>query len=114
MCGHSLLAARYRTALLERKLLAARYRTALLERKWAERWRRREATGDMIVVRYADDLVLGFQYESDARRFLDALRARFEEFMLQLHPEAQVGAWRAACSSLAAMRRSGAREARPR
>ena len=41
----------------------------------------------MIVVRYADDLVLGFQYESDARRFLDALRARFEEFMLQLHPE---------------------------
>ena len=42
---------------------------------WAERWRRREATGDMIIVRYADDLVLGFQHESDARRFLDAMRA---------------------------------------
>jgi RNA-directed DNA polymerase len=54
---------------------------------WAKRWRRREATGDMIVVRYADDLVLGFQYESDARRFLDALRVRFEEFALSLHPD---------------------------
>jgi RNA-directed DNA polymerase len=54
---------------------------------WAERWRRHEATGDMIIVRYADDLVLGFQHESDARRFLDAMRARFEEFALQLHPD---------------------------
>jgi group II intron reverse transcriptase/maturase len=54
---------------------------------WAERWRRHEATGDMIVVRYADDLVLGFQHESDARRFLDAMRTRFEEFALQLHPD---------------------------
>jgi group II intron reverse transcriptase/maturase len=54
---------------------------------WAERWRRREATGDMIVVRYADDVVLGFQHENDARRFLDAMRARFEEFALQLHPD---------------------------
>ena len=54
---------------------------------WAERWRRREATGDMIVVRYADDLVLGFQHESDARRFLDAMRVRFEEFALSLHPD---------------------------
>jgi group II intron reverse transcriptase/maturase len=54
---------------------------------WAERWRRREATGDMIVVRYADDLVVGFQHESDARRFLDAMRLRFEEFALSLHPD---------------------------
>src|SRR4249919_2369608 len=54
---------------------------------WAERWRRREAAGDMIVVRYADDVVLGFQHENDARRFLDAMRARFEEFALQLHPD---------------------------
>ena len=54
---------------------------------WAERWRRHEATGDMIVVRYADDLVLGFQHESDAHRFLDAMRARFEEFALSLHPD---------------------------
>ena len=54
---------------------------------WAERWRRREATGDMIIVRYADDLVAGFEHEDDARRFLDAMRARFEEFALSLHPD---------------------------
>ena len=54
---------------------------------WAERWRRREATGDMVIVRYADDLVIGFQHEDDARRFLDALRGRFEEFALSLHPD---------------------------
>ena len=38
---------------------------------WANRWRRREATGDMIVVRYADDIVVGFEHEADARRFLE-------------------------------------------
>jgi len=54
---------------------------------WAERWRRREATGDMIIVRYADDLVVGFQYETEARRFLDAMRERLKEFSLSLHPE---------------------------
>jgi hypothetical protein len=54
---------------------------------WAERWRRREACGDMIIVRYADDLVVGFEYETDARRFWDAMRVRFEEFRLSLHPE---------------------------
>jgi len=54
---------------------------------WAARWRRREATGDMIVVRYADDLVVGFEHEDDARRFLDAMRKRFEAFALSLHPE---------------------------
>ena len=41
---------------------------------WAERWRRREATGDMIIVRYADDTVIGFEHEADARRFWDAMR----------------------------------------
>ncbi len=54
---------------------------------WAERWRRREARGDMIIVRYADDVVAGFEREDDARRFLDAVRARFEEFALSLHPD---------------------------
>ena len=41
----------------------------------------------MIIVRYADDVVVGFEHEDDARRFLDAMRARFEEFMLSLHPD---------------------------
>jgi RNA-directed DNA polymerase len=54
---------------------------------WAERWRRREATGDMIIVRYADDVVVGFEHESDARRFWDAMRERLRTFSLSLHPE---------------------------
>jgi RNA-directed DNA polymerase len=54
---------------------------------WAERWRRHEATGDMIMVRYADDLIVGFEHESDARRFLDAMRDRLREFSLSLHPD---------------------------
>src|SRR5271170_6968803 len=54
---------------------------------WAERWRRRKATGDMIMVRYADDLVVGFQHETDARRFWDAMRERLREFSLSLHPD---------------------------
>src|SRR5437773_2078586 len=54
---------------------------------WALRWRRREARGDMIFVRYADDFIVGFQHESDARRFLDEMRERLREFALSLHPE---------------------------
>jgi group II intron reverse transcriptase/maturase len=54
---------------------------------WAERWRRHEATGGMMIVRYADDIVVGFAHEVDARRFWDAMRKRFEEFALSLHPE---------------------------
>ncbi|WP_352700094.1 reverse transcriptase domain-containing protein, partial [Mesorhizobium sp. M0152] len=54
---------------------------------WAQRWRQREATGDMIIVRYADDVVVGFEHEGDARRFLEAMRARLEEFLLSLHPD---------------------------
>src|SRR6476661_7226855 len=54
---------------------------------WAERWRRRQATGDMIIVRYADDIVVGFEHEADARCFWDEMRARLEAFSLTLHPE---------------------------
>ncbi len=54
---------------------------------WAERWRRRKATGDMIIVRYADDFIVGFQHETDARRFLEAMRERLREYSLSLHPE---------------------------
>jgi RNA-directed DNA polymerase len=54
---------------------------------WAQRWRRREAFDDMIIVRYADDVIAGFEREDDARRFLDEMRARLEEFTLSLHPD---------------------------
>jgi RNA-directed DNA polymerase len=54
---------------------------------WAERWRRREATGNMVIVRYADDIVVGFEREVDAGRFRDAMRVRLEEFALTLHPD---------------------------
>jgi RNA-directed DNA polymerase len=54
---------------------------------WANRWRQREAIGDMIILRYADDTVVGFEHEADAHRFLDMMRMRLEEFALSLHPE---------------------------
>jgi RNA-directed DNA polymerase len=54
---------------------------------WALRWRRREPTGDMIIVRYADDFIVGFQHESDARRFLNEMSERLGKFALSLHPE---------------------------
>jgi len=54
---------------------------------WVNQWIRREARGEMIVVRYADDIIVGFEHEANALRFLDMMRARFEEFSLSLHPE---------------------------
>ena len=54
---------------------------------WAARWRQHDATGNMIIVRYADDFIIGFQHEADARRFLDEMRARLQEFALSLHPD---------------------------
>jgi group II intron reverse transcriptase/maturase len=54
---------------------------------WAHQWRKRHARGDVIIVRWADDFVVGFQYEDDARRFKDALHDRFQRFSLELHPE---------------------------
>src|ERR1700738_2064859 len=54
---------------------------------WVQAWRRKQAHGDMVVVRFADDLVLGFQYKSDAERFWKELAERFRKFQLELHPE---------------------------
>jgi RNA-directed DNA polymerase len=67
-------------------LLANIYLFHVLD-QWAECWRRREATGDMIIVRYADDFIVGFEHENDAVRFLDEMRARLGKFSLSLHPE---------------------------
>jgi len=54
---------------------------------WADQWRKTRASGDVVIVRYADDFVVGFQHESDARRFLEELRERFRQFNLELHAE---------------------------
>lgn len=54
---------------------------------WADHWRKKEDVhGDMIVVRYADDFVVGFEHEQEARQFLDELRERFAQFGMELHP----------------------------
>ena len=54
---------------------------------WANRWRRREAMGNMVMVRYADDIVVGFEHETNARRFWDEMCERLREFSLSLHPD---------------------------
>jgi RNA-directed DNA polymerase len=54
---------------------------------WVQQWRRRHATGDMIVVRYADDTIVGFQHRQDAERFLSDLKERLARYALSLHPE---------------------------
>jgi len=54
---------------------------------WAQQWRTHHAEGDAIIVRYADDFVMGFQYRREAERFLRSLRERTRKFGLALHPE---------------------------
>jgi group II intron reverse transcriptase/maturase len=54
---------------------------------WVQHWRKHRATGEVIVVRYADDSVLGFQYRADAERFLQEWRERLQKFGLELHPD---------------------------
>ena len=54
---------------------------------WAEVWREKVAKGDMIVVRYADDLVAGFQHQADAEQFLREFQERLAKFGLEIHPE---------------------------
>ena len=54
---------------------------------WAEAWRKKAAQGDVIIVRYADDAVLGFQHRAEAEKFLEQLRERLRKFGLELHPD---------------------------
>jgi RNA-directed DNA polymerase len=54
---------------------------------WVQAWRRKQARGEMIVVRFADDIVLGFQYPSEAERLRQELAERLGKFGLELHPE---------------------------
>lgn len=52
---------------------------------WTRQWRGKQAHGDMVIVRYADDFVAGFQYRNEAEQYLEQLRQRFEHFGLELH-----------------------------
>jgi group II intron reverse transcriptase/maturase len=54
---------------------------------WAKRWREHQAQGQVVIVRYADDIVVGFEHAADAEAFLTGLRRRMEQFALSLHPE---------------------------
>ncbi len=55
--------------------------------QWVQAWRKQHARGTVIAVRYADDIVLGFQARAEADRFLEGFRERLQEFELELHPE---------------------------
>jgi len=67
-------------------LLANVYLHCVLDR-WAHAWRKTSCNGEMIIVRYADDFIVGFQYEEDAKKFQEALRARLQQYRLELHPD---------------------------
>lgn len=54
---------------------------------WVNWWRGKKERGEVIIVRFADDFVLGFQYENEANQFLHELRNRLEKFRLMLHPD---------------------------
>jgi len=54
---------------------------------WADWWRKTHARGNVIIIRFADDFVVGFQYQDDAERFREELRGRLAKFALELHPE---------------------------
>lgn len=58
---------------------------------WADVWRKKVAQGEVIIVRYADDAVLGFQYREDAEKFREQLRERLRKFGLELHPDKTIG-----------------------
>jgi RNA-directed DNA polymerase len=67
-------------------LLANIYLHYVLD-QWLQQWRKETAKGDVIMVRYADDFVLGFQYRWEAERFLEELRSRMADYGLELHSE---------------------------
>ena len=54
---------------------------------WVDHWRKTQARGNVIITRFADDFIVGFQYQDDAEKFLEELRGRLAKFALELHPE---------------------------
>jgi group II intron reverse transcriptase/maturase len=66
---------------------------------WVQRWRKKQAHGEVIVVRFADDFIVGFEHRREAEQFLVELKQRFAQFGLELHPEktrlVEFGRWAA-------------------
>src|SRR5262249_2375214 len=89
--GHAYSVRRRRESAYDRKsphgLPSSRLVSTNLFDLWVEVWRKKVAKGDVIVVRYADDLVVGFQYRTDAERFLQEFRERLAKFGLELHAD---------------------------
>src|SRR3970282_153569 len=54
---------------------------------WVQQWRKKQARGELVFVRFADDFVVGFEHRQEAERFLEELRERFAKFGLELHPD---------------------------
>ena len=67
--------------------LANVYLHYVLDLWFHKKWRSREVNGESIIVRYADDFVVGFQHKRDAERFLSAVKERFRKFELEIHPD---------------------------
>jgi RNA-directed DNA polymerase len=78
--------------------------------RWADRWRRQHARGDVIIVRYGDDFIGGFEHRDDAERFWRELRERFQQFNRELHPEKTQ---RIECGRYAADRRQRRGQGKP-
>ncbi len=57
---------------------------------WVQHWRKHQPRGDVMVVRYADDIVAGFEHRADAKRFLQEWKDRLQKFGLELHPTRRV------------------------
>src|SRR5712691_11442815 len=87
--AHSVRGARESAALRQAPhgLPPTRFVSTTLFDLWVQTWRRKRAHGDVIVVRFADDIVVGFQVKSDAERFWAELTERFRKFQLELHPQ---------------------------
>ena len=87
--AHSVRSARESVALRQAPhgLPPSRFVSTTLFDLWIQHWRKHHATGDVIVLRYADDVVVGFEHRADAERFLEEWKERLQKFGLELHPD---------------------------
>ena len=87
--AYSVRGARESAALCQapHRLPSSRLVPTILFDLWVEAWRKKMARGDVIVVRYADDLVVGFEHRTDAEQFLEEFRERLARFGLELHAD---------------------------